>query len=65
MGKHPIDNVVPLVNVTIDHRNRLIMRARQSEVSDAIAINSAVTRIDRWLIEFAYPRGQGRQLSGR
>ena len=55
MRERPTDNVVPLVEVAVAHRNRLIMRARQSEVADFTAINNAVTQIDRWLISVAYP----------
>lgn len=55
MNERPASNVVPLVEVAVAHRNRLIVRARQSEVADFTAINNAVTKIDRWLISVAYP----------
>lgn len=60
MEQRPPDNIVPLVEVAIAHRNRLIMRARQSEVADFAAINNSVARIDRWLISVAYHRNDDR-----
>lgn len=48
------DNVIPLIEAATTHRNRLIERARQSNVADSVALNNAVIQIDRWLINFAY-----------
>ena len=49
------DKVVPLIDVAIAHRNRLIQRARLSDVTDFVALQNAVIQIDRWLIRFARP----------
>lgn len=53
MRERPTDNIVPLVEVAIAHRNRLIMRARRSVVADFTEINNAVTQIDHWLVSIA------------
>ncbi len=50
------DNVIPLIDVAIAHRNRLFDRSRRAGIADSVALGNAVIQIDRWLIRFACTR---------
>jgi hypothetical protein len=56
MSRPDSATIVPLIDVALANRDRLIERERRSSGADALMLRRSIIRIDRWLVEFAYER---------